>query len=75
MVSSSKSDKPDHPPLVMNGVAIDDSAVHEHLGLNLLSNLSWRAHDLKVYQKASKKLNLLMKPMKYRLSRYSLGVL
>ena len=58
----------------MNGVIIDDLAVHEHLGLTLSSNLSWRAHVLKLHQKASKKLNLL-KPLKYRLSRYSLEVL
>ena len=48
--------------------------VHEHLGLTLTSNLSWRAHVLKLHQKASKKLNLL-KPLKYQLSRYSLDVL
>ena len=38
------------------------------------SNLSWRAHIFKIYQKASKKLNLL-KPVKYNLSRYTLEVL
>ena len=74
MIFSSKRDKPDHPPLIMNGVTIDDLTVHEHLGLTLSSNLSWRAHILKIHQKASRKLNLL-KPLKYRLSRYSLDVL
>ena len=43
-------------------------------GLTLSSNLSWRAHIFKIYQKASKKLNLL-KPLKYNLSRYTLEVL
>ena len=38
------------------------------------SHLSWRAHIFKIYQKASKKLNLL-KPVKYNLSRYTLEVL
>ena len=38
------------------------------------SNLSWRAHIFKIYQKASKKFNLL-KPLKYNLSRYTLEVL
>ena len=38
------------------------------------SNLSWRAHIFKIYQKASKKLNLL-KPLKYNMSRYTLEVL
>ena len=48
--------------------------VHEHLGLTLSSKLSWRAHILKIHQKASKKLNLL-KPLKNNLSRYTLEVL
>ena len=48
--------------------------VHEHLGLILSSNLSWRAHILKIHQKASKKLNLL-KPLKYNLGRFTLEVL
>ena len=48
--------------------------VHEHLGLTLSSNLSWRAHILKIHQKAFKKLNRL-KPLKYNLSRYTLEVL
>ena len=48
--------------------------VHEHLGLTLSSNLSWRAHILKIHQKASKKLNLL-KPLKYKLNRYTMEVL
>ena len=47
--------------------------VHEHLGLTLSSNLSWRVHILKIHEKASKKLNLL-KPLKYNLSRYTLEV-
>ena len=38
------------------------------------SNLSWRAHILKIHQKASEKLNLL-KPLKDNLSRYTLEVL
>ena len=58
-----------------NNKIIDDLPVHENLGLTLSSNLmSWSAHVLKLYQKVSKKLNLL-KPLKYRLSRYSLEVL
>ena len=74
IVFSLKRDKPDHPSLIMKGVAIEEVAVHEHLGLTLSSNLSWRPHVLKIHQKASRKLNFL-KPLKYKLSRYTLEVL
>ena len=65
-----------HPPspLIINNVVIEDVAVHKHLGVTLSINLSWRAHVLQIHQKASTKLNLL-KPMKYKLSWYTLEVL
>ena len=69
-----KKDKPVHPPLILNNNIIEHVTVHEHLALTLCSNLSWRAHILKIHQKASKKLNLL-KPLKYKLNRYTLEVL
>ena len=53
---------------------MEDVTVHDHLGLTLSSNLSWRAHILKIHPEASKKLNLL-KPLKFNLSRYTLEVL
>ena len=46
IVFSLKRDKPDHPSLIMKGVAIEEVAVHEHLGLTLSSNLSWRPHGV-----------------------------
>jgi len=57
VVFSAKRDKPVHPPLILNSNIIEDVTVHEHLGLTLFSNLSWRMHILKIHQKASKKLN------------------
>ena len=74
MFLSAKRDKPLHPSLILNNSVIEDVTVHEHLGLTLSSNLSWRAHFLKINLKASKKLNLL-KPLKYDFSRYTLEVL
>ena len=47
--------------------------VHEHLGLTFSSNLNWRAHIMKIHQKASKLLNLL-NSLKYKLNRYTLEV-
>ena len=56
-------------------ISLEDVTVHEHLGLTLSSNLSWRAHILKIHQKASgKKLNFI-KPLKFSLSCYILEVL
>ena len=74
MVFSLKRDKPDHPSLIMKEVAIEEVAVHEHLGLTLSSNLSWRPYVLKIHQNTSRKLNLL-KSLKHKLSRYTLEVL
>ena len=55
IVFSAKRYKPVHPPLILNNNIIEDVTVHEHLGLTFSSNLSWRAHILKIHQKASKK--------------------
>ena len=63
-----------HSPLILNSSFTEDVTVHEHLGLTLSSNFSWRAHILKIHKKASKKLSLL-KPLKYSLSRCTLEVL
>ena len=71
IVSSAKRGKSVHPLLILNNNIIEDVTVHEHLGLTLCTNLSWRAHILKIHQKASKKWNL-PKPLKYSLNRYTL---
>ena len=45
-----------------------DVTQHSHLGLTLSSNLSWKDHTLKVYEKACRRLNLL-KGLKFILNR------
>ena len=74
MIFSTKHVKPDHPPFFLDGVGIENIPVHDHLGVTFSSNLSWHPHILKIHQKASRKLNLL-KPLKYKLSRFTLDVL
>ena len=59
IVFSAKRDKPVHSPLILNNNIIEDVTVHKDLGLTLSSNLSWRAHILKIHQKAFKRLNPL----------------
>ena len=49
IVFSAKRDKSLQPPLILNNSIIEDVTVHEHLGLTLSSNLSWRAHILEQF--------------------------
>ena len=53
---STKRIKPYHPPLFYNNTQIKEVSKHIHLGVTLTSNLSWKAHILKIYEKASKRL-------------------
>ena len=74
MIFTSKRDKPFHPPIYMINTIIRDVTSHEHLGVTLAFNLSWRPHILKIHQKASKKLNML-KPLKFILKIKTLDAL
>jgi hypothetical protein len=47
---------------------------HQHLGITLSSNLSWREHVMTIYGKVSKTLNLL-KGLKLKINRDTLVVL
>lgn len=55
----SRPSKPLHPDLFYGDKKIIEVAQHTHLGVALCNNLSWRAHVLKIYVKASKGLNIL----------------
>ena len=68
---SSKLVRPLHPDLFCNGNNISEVSNHTHLGITLSSNLTWRAHIFSVYQKASKRLNML-KGIRYKVGRDTL---
>lgn len=68
---SLKQNKEHHPSLFMDGKYVDEVGFHEHLGLTLQSNMSWKKHITKMCEKAYKRLNLL-KPLKYKLDRSTL---
>jgi hypothetical protein len=53
---------------------IDEVSCHEHLGVLLSSNMSWKVHIEKIHQNASKTLNLL-KGFKFKLPRLTLEIL
>ena len=55
-------------PLFINSNMVKDAESHTHLGLTLQSSMSWRNHILQVYEKASKRLNML-KFVIYKLDR------
>ena len=71
---SAKRLKPTHPTLYFANEAIEIVNNHKHLGVVLSSNLSWRVHFLNIYEKASKKLNLL-KGLKFKISTETLSKL
>jgi hypothetical protein len=74
MIFSVKKFKPHHPDLFFHGDIVANVSLHTHLGVTLSSNLSWKAHILKVYEKACKRLNML-KGLKYIINRETLNKL
>ena len=74
MTFSSKLIKPVRPTLYLAFRPIEEVSYHEHLGVILSGDLSWRSHILKVHQKGSRKLNML-KGLKFRLNRHTLEIL
>ena len=74
IIFSVKRIKPSHPNIYFNNQIIENVSNHKHLGVTLCSDLSWRAHIFNVYEKVSKKLNLL-KGLKFKLSRETLSKL
>ena len=71
MVFSLKHDEPIHPALTLDGVHIKEVESHTHLGLTFQVNMSWRSHIQNIFEKASKRLNML-KSLKYRVNRSTL---
>ena len=74
VVFSLKRNKQDHLPLFLDTKVVKDVECHTHLGLTLQSNMSRRNHKVKMYKKASKRLNML-KYVKYRVDRSTLTYL
>jgi hypothetical protein len=72
MIFSLKRLRPNHPPLFFNNNEIQEVFNHKHLGVTLLSNLTWTAHIINIHEKASKRLNLL-KGLKFKLNRKTLS--
>jgi hypothetical protein len=74
VIFSTKKYKPVHPALYYENNEINVVNTHNHLGVTLSSNMSWRTHVLNIHDKASKRLNLL-KGLKFKINRNTLGKL
>ena len=59
VIFSLKHNKQVHPPLFLSSNIVKDVESHTHLGLTLQSSMSWRKHIVRVFEKASKRLNML----------------
>ena len=55
-------------PLFLNSNIVKDVESHTHLGLTLKNSMSWRNHIIQVYEKASKRFNML-KFVTYKVDR------
>ena len=74
MVFSVKKEKNSHPPLILYNEIIPDVTSHCHLGTILSNDLTWFMHINTIYEKASKRLNLL-KGLKSKLKRSTLNTM
>lgn len=71
MLISRRRNPVQHPPLHMNGIMIEDTKLHKHLGLSFSNTCSWNEHISKIAAAAWSRLNLL-RGLKFRLKRHSL---
>ena len=63
--------KPFHAFVLFDNEVMDELMQHTHLGVTLASNLSWKPHIFNVYERTSKRANML-KGLKFKLSRNTL---
>ena len=74
MTFSNKRERVNHPVLSMGGCDIAEVNIHTHLGLVFQNNISWNSHVFSMYEKASKRLNLL-KSLRFKINRSTLACL
>ena len=74
MLISRKRNSISHPQFPMDGVIMDETSSHKHLGLSLTfsKTCNWDEHIVNISEKARNRINLL-KALKLRVSRKSLG--
>ena len=68
-----KSNRPIHPPLLMENQLITETDSHKHLGIYLSSDCTWHKHIDFVKEKAWKRINIMRK-LKFEIDRKSLEI-
>ena len=71
MTISRKLIKPIHPPLIMNGIQLNEVEHHKHLGIYFSNDGGWHKHIQYMLDKAWSRVNIL-RSLKYTLDRNSL---
>lgn len=71
LLISRKTNKPFHPPLMMNNEPITEVHCHKHLGIYLSNDGTWHEHVNYITSKAWIRLNIMRK-LKFILDRQSL---
>ena len=65
---SRKLIRPDHPPLFMQNIQIEEVECHKHLGVYLSNDCSWHQHISYLKEKAWCRINVMRK-LKFKLDR------
>ena len=60
--------RPLHPPLIFNGIQIQETDTHKHLGLTFSSNCTWSEHIKLITRTAWQRINML-RGLKFKLKR------
>ncbi|MCG8032736.1 MAG: hypothetical protein JAZ03_11255 [Candidatus Thiodiazotropha taylori] len=71
LLISRKVNRPQHPPLFMQNVEINEVDSHKHLGLYLSQDCTWHQHIEFIKEKAWCRINVMRK-LKFKLDRKSL---
>ena len=71
IILSRKTNKPLHPPLIMDQQVINEVTSHKHLGLIFSNDCNWHEHIDYIKSKAWSRINIMRK-LKFQLDRKSL---
>ncbi len=71
LLISRKTNRPQHPPIIMQNQQVVEVTEHKHLGIFISQDGTWHAHIDYITAKAWQRINIMRK-LKFRLDRKSL---